>query len=153
MLQLVEYEGCTSRSRQEAHFTASAFVFDHQGRPLALFHRKLQRWLQPGGHIEPSDKDPCGAALREVQEETGLTDLSFLSPNPIDLDIHLIPKRGVENAHNHYDLRYGLRCTRSTKVVESLESNGFKWLSDDAVHQWCAEDSIARAIKVARTLL
>jgi 8-oxo-dGTP pyrophosphatase MutT (NUDIX family) len=51
-------------------FTVAVFVV-HGGRVLLHFHEKLQRWLPPGGHIEPNEM-PDDAAVREVMEETGV---------------------------------------------------------------------------------
>ena len=57
-----------SRSQPAAHFTGSAVVTD--GRRVALVHhRKLGRWLQPGGHVETADgEDLLATALREADE-------------------------------------------------------------------------------------
>lgn len=52
------------------HFTASALIID-KGKVLLVYHKKLDVWLYPGGHIE-ADENPEEALLREVREETGL---------------------------------------------------------------------------------
>jgi 8-oxo-dGTP pyrophosphatase MutT (NUDIX family) len=85
------------------HFTASAFVV-RRGRLLLVLHRKLQRWLQPGGHIEPGDASPLDAARREAAEETGLTGLRLLHHGLFDADVHRLNHDGVE--HEHFDLRF-----------------------------------------------
>jgi len=57
----------------EKHFTASCWITS-TGKPkkiLLIHHKKLGRWLQPGGHIEKFE-NPVVAAIREVREETGL---------------------------------------------------------------------------------
>jgi 8-oxo-dGTP pyrophosphatase MutT (NUDIX family) len=97
-----------SRDEQSAHFTASAFVVDETGGLTCLVqHVKLNRLLQPGGHVEPSDISLEAAALREAHEETALqVELHPAAPRPFDLDIHEIPERPGEPAHFHLDVRY-----------------------------------------------
>ncbi len=97
------------RGRWDGHLTGSAFILDaSRENLLLLFHRKLDRWLQPGGHGEPGETDPLAVARREAVEETGLTDLVLASdvPAPFDLDVHVIPARGADQAHEHLDIRY-----------------------------------------------
>ena len=83
MKALVQDPLCVDRSRPLGHFTASAFILNPMGQPLALLHKKLQRWLQPGGHLESQDQSPLQAALREAKEESQLT-LIPLSHFPVE---------------------------------------------------------------------
>lgn len=111
MLALLdEHDGAWERNHfVPGHFTASAFALDPaQSRLVMIHHPKLHRWLQPGGHIEPTDATPLDAAARELREETGI---NLFRPHPavsgvFDLDIHEIPARGSEPAHLHHDLRF-----------------------------------------------
>jgi 8-oxo-dGTP pyrophosphatase MutT (NUDIX family) len=109
MLRLLgELQQPTSRDEPRAHFTASAFVIDEECAQACLVtHVKLDRLLQPGGHVESTDASLEAAALREAREETAL-ELSFhpRAPRPFDLDIHEIPDRPNEPAHFHLDVRY-----------------------------------------------
>lgn len=94
------------------HFTASAFVLSPDGtRLLLIFHRKLRMWLQPGGHIEPTDRDLVEAARREVTEETGLDELCLEDPM-FDIDVHRIPAFGETPAHLHHDVRCVMVASR-----------------------------------------
>jgi 8-oxo-dGTP pyrophosphatase MutT (NUDIX family) len=97
-----------SRNEPRAHFTASAFVVDEHGAHTCLVqHVKLNRLLQPGGHIEAADLSVEAAALREAREETALeVELHRVAPRPFDVDIHQIPQRPGEPAHFHLDVRY-----------------------------------------------
>lgn len=97
-----------SRAEPTGHFTASAFVVDESGARCCLVqHVKLDRLLQPGGHIEPADLSVEAAALREAREETSLdVELHPVAPRPFDVDIHPIPARGDEPAHVHLDVRF-----------------------------------------------
>jgi len=109
MLRLAqELEDPLSRGEAYGHFTASAFVVDDEVTRVCLVaHAKLDRLLQPGGHLEPTDLSLEAAALREAQEETSL-ELAFhpTAPRPFDLDVHRIPDRPGEPAHWHLDVRY-----------------------------------------------
>jgi 8-oxo-dGTP pyrophosphatase MutT (NUDIX family) len=109
MLRLAEeLERPTSRDQARAHFTASAFVVDAACERVCLVaHAKLERLLQPGGHIEATDISLEAAALREAREETALElDFHPVAPRPFDLDVHEIPERPGEPAHFHLDVRY-----------------------------------------------
>lgn len=156
MVSLIEEHGALALSRQHptAHFTASAIVCTPDHQVLALHHRKLQRWLQPGGHIEANDSSPLIASVREAQEESGLTDLIPLAPYPIDLDIHTIPARADEAEHEHFDIRYAL-LTQSPHLIEkSDESTALKWLAGQELTTWMeTSTSILRPISVALQLL
>ena len=109
MLRLAQELGDPlSRAEPTAHFTASAFVIDEDGDRVCLVqHVKLQRLLQPGGHVEEGDESLEAAALREAREETQLeVELHPTAPRPFDLDIHRIPDRPNEPSHWHLDVRY-----------------------------------------------
>jgi 8-oxo-dGTP pyrophosphatase MutT (NUDIX family) len=98
-----------SRATLAGHLTASAWVLDRTcTHAVLVHHRKLNRWLQPGGHVEDADTSWRAAAQREVTEETGLAHF-IAQPGDDDLfdvDVHPIPARTDEPAHFHYDLRF-----------------------------------------------
>ena len=109
------------RSHPPGHFTGSAWLVSADGeRVLLTHHRKLGRWLQLGGHAD-GDRDLAGVALREAEEESGLERLQ-LEQAIFDLDRHIIPARGEEPAHWHYDVRYVVRATAVETFAVSDES-------------------------------
>lgn len=115
-----------TRAHQEGHFTGSAFVVSADGeRCLLLHHAKLQRWLQPGGHAD-GDMDLAAVALREAEEETGLTGV-VVEADIFDLDRHWIPARGEEPEHQHWDVRYIVRCGGDEAPRINAESRAFAW--------------------------
>ena len=122
--------------------TASAWiVHPNRGKVLLTHHRKLGRWLQPGGHSD-GDADSLAVALREAREESGL-DLVAQAARPIDIDIHEIPARGSEPAHLHYDLRYALQA-RSDAFTVSAESHDLAWVAFDGLETFTTEESVLR---------
>jgi hypothetical protein len=107
----LQHADCFERSCVPGHFTGSAWLVDRTGqRVLLTHHRKLDRWLQLGGHAD-GDGDLAGVALREAEEESGLTDL-VVEPEIFDLDRHVIPARGNEPEHWHYDVRFVVCANR-----------------------------------------
>ena len=94
-------------------FTTAVFVV-HEGRVLLHRHVKLNRWLPPGGHIEPNEI-PDDAALREVMEETSV-EATLVGIPAIDIDLpgqpkQLCPPAGIQitaigPGHEHIDIVY-----------------------------------------------
>jgi 8-oxo-dGTP pyrophosphatase MutT (NUDIX family) len=119
------------------HLTGSALVVSAEGtQTLLLHHRKLDRWLQPGGHADPGEDSGEEVALREALEETGLPGLLLhpTAPRPLDVDVHDIPARGAEPAHQHLDLRYLVVAPAGAVFSRSAEeTRDMRWVSWDEV--------------------
>ncbi|WP_218126728.1 NUDIX hydrolase [Glycomyces sambucus] len=119
------------RATLPGHVTASAIVLDESGAVLLVHHRALDRWFQPGGHLEPGDDSLPAAALREAVEEAGLDPigLELLDRAPIHIDVHPIPAnpRKGEAAHDHYDVRYLFRCVRGDLRPRAEEVHAAEW--------------------------
>ncbi len=125
------------------HITGSAWVVDWTGdRVLLTHHRKLNRWLQLGGHAD-GDEDPLRVALREGEEESGLA-LDPLFETIFDVDIHAIPARGTDPQHLHYDVRYAFTVRGSEAFVVGDESHELAWIRIDRMDQVTEEVSMLR---------
>ena len=121
------------RARLEGHFTGSAWVVSADGRrTLLTHHRKLDRWLQPGGHAD-GDRDLARVALKEAQEETGLAGLVLEGGDIFDLDRHWIPERTGVPGHWHHDVRYVVRAGADERFVVSDESHALAWRRIDGL--------------------
>ena len=108
------------RYYEPGHITASGLVLSPDGnRVLLVFHRRLQAWLQPGGHVDQSDRDVVTTAVREVLEETGVTVAQDPSPPLVAVDVHKIPANRREPEHLHHDLMF--RFTAKSEAFEAAE--------------------------------
>jgi 8-oxo-dGTP pyrophosphatase MutT (NUDIX family) len=140
------YKGTQGVTRD---FVATAVIADG-GRALLLFHRKLQRWLPPGGHVDAPEL-PDAAAVREVLEETGLVVELVAEYEPQGFAHALARPAGIqlediEPGHQHIDLIYFARPVGSTELRPNDESERIGWFSpqemvamgvDDEVIAWC----------------
>lgn len=120
-----------SRTNLKGHITASAWVVNPEmTKTVLVHHKKLDKWVQPGGHADGSE-DILGMARQEVWEETGLKNTELGYDGIFDVDAHTIPeaqKNGVmEPAHTHFDVRYLLVADGSEDVQVSDESHEVKW--------------------------
>jgi 8-oxo-dGTP pyrophosphatase MutT (NUDIX family) len=149
--QFVEaHPDCFERSLAVGHVTGSAWILDRE-RAFALLthHRKLDKWLQPGGHAD-GDPDILRVAMREAREESGLDAIRAVSEEIFDVDIHAIPARGSEREHLHYDVRFLLEADRDAPLTASEESRSLAWVSLDRIAQINPEESIARMVAKTR---
>lgn len=151
IFELLQMPGdVSSREHYEpGHLTASAFVVSPDDAALLLIHHaKLERWLQPGGHVEPGDSSLLHAARREVLEETGVSELRLLQ-GPFDVDVHEIPARGRAPAHRHFDVRYAFRASSWSVrgASDALEARWFPWEALDGAR---SDESVLRGARKLR---
>ena len=129
------------------HVTGSAFIIDAaSGRVLVHHHRRLDRWLQLGGH-DAGERDALATALREGREESGLPDLAPLDGAILDVDVHVIPAGRGEPAHEHHDVRYAL-VTRTPEAltIDPAGSEALAWLTIDQAAIRINEPGASRAL-------
>ncbi|HVP28241.1 MAG TPA: NUDIX hydrolase [Myxococcota bacterium] len=149
---------CLLRSCRPGHVTGSAWIVSPDGAHVLLtHHRKLDRWLQLGGHAD-GEADVVAAALREAREESGLADLVVRGPNdgsfaPLDLDVHEIPARGEEPRHLHYDVRFLVVAARDRALVVSDESHALRWVDRHELAALAPEESLLRMARKAEAWL
>jgi 8-oxo-dGTP pyrophosphatase MutT (NUDIX family) len=144
---------CFRRDAFPAHFTGSAFVVSADGaRSLLHHHRKLDRWLQFGGHCD-GEEDVLSVAQREACEESGIHGLVVASARPFDLDIHEIPALGDEPGHLHYDVRYVLIAPEQAEIQTSPESKELRWFEPSEIGRWPLDPGLLRLIEKWQALL
>lgn len=117
------------RSCAAGHLTGSALVVDPSTQQvLLLFHAKVQRWLQPGGHAD-GDGDLAHVALREAHEETGIDGLRVVTP-AIDLDVHVFRSAsGADPDHLHLDVRHLVLAPAGAWPTGNHESEQLRWVT------------------------
>ena len=149
----------------QKHFTATAFIVDSQNRTLLLWHRRLERWMPPGGHVD-DDETPEETAERECKEETGLDteiiggaqdDLFAGNPDegrmlkkPIAMLLENIPaseERG-EPAHQHMDFLFLARPLDESQECTMCEEEAdeMKWFTREEI-DLLGEDEIFGNVK------
>jgi len=126
------------------HVTGSAVVIGQRGTILHV-HRRLGRWMQPGGHVDAGE-EPCDAALRESEEETGLV-LSHPEEGPrlIHVDVH-----PAADGHTHLDLRYLLLASDADPSPPPGESPEVRWCTWEEAEA-LSDVALASALRVARS--
>ena len=144
----------------ERHFTATTFIID-DNKVLLVYHRKLQKWLPPGGHLDPNETPP-EAARREVLEETGL-EISFIMQEnlwfenwnaksferPFMCSLENIPAHGDQPEHQHIDLIYVARPIGGKLCRNETESRDIRWFTLDEVEELKSDAEIFQETKQA----
>jgi 8-oxo-dGTP pyrophosphatase MutT (NUDIX family) len=118
---------------------------------LLIHHRRLDRWLAPGGHVEPEDESPQAAAAREVLEETEVPVLrgaAYLT----GMDVHGIPAKGNEPYHLHHDLKFAF-VAATAEIAVTSETRGVVWCPFDDTSRYTVPPSIVRAACRAQSFL
>ncbi|MBT4963873.1 MAG: NUDIX hydrolase [Francisellaceae bacterium] len=131
---LNENKYCFERRELSRHFTSSALLFNKQlNKILLTHHKKLDKWLQLGGHCD-GNLSTLQVAILECQEESGINNISVLDNKIFDLDIHSIPKHKNVCAHYHYDICYLLKIeSDEDDIIISDESLALRWFGIDEI--------------------
>ena len=124
----------------EGHIVTGGFIYSIKEKKfLVLYHKDLEMYVYPGGHVDSNDINPLTAACREVNEETGLNDFEQLKIIddqlvPIDIDTHIVRRNERLNLpeHYHFDFRYLFVVARIQDIkTDSEEMSSYKWISLD----------------------
>ena len=141
---LAAHPDAFARELQIGHVTGSAWVVNRAGTHVLLtHHKKLNLWVQLGGHAD-GDADVFRVARREAEEESGLESLVPVSRRIFDVDVHEIPARGETPAHLHWDVRYAFRAAGSEAYRVSDESHDLAWIEIKTIDSVTREESMLR---------
>ena len=146
--------------RDEKHFTTSVYIFSKEAKPrvLLLFHKKNQKWMQPGGHINPNETPP-EAAIREVLEETGMDLTPYMKPTrqltedvldmavPVLLQQQRIEAYNDEPAHYHLDMGYVVHVPHKLPEPAQDESLMVNWFTLEQLDKLDMFDNVRTLIK------
>ena len=115
---------------------------------MMIHHRRLGIWIEPGGHVDPTDATPEAAAARELEEETGVV-VGDAIGGIFDVDVHDIPAAGQEPAHQHFNVCYRFEAG-SRRVEQAAEVLDARWVPLDEVDSLTADEAVLRAIAKLR---
>lgn len=152
----------------ERQITATSYIISEE-KTLLIFHRKLQKWLPPGGHVD-ANEIPSEAAKREVFEETGLEVELFSDehvwverwnanslPRPFLCLLEEIPAYGAQPCHQHIDFIYLSKPIGGFETLNAIETEGLRWFTleeiealQDDVDIFVETKSVIRAIFLTR---
>jgi len=134
------------------HVTCTGLVLapDNE-RLLLVHHRRLDRWLLPGGHVEPEDAEIWDTARREVIEETGAILQPDATPRLAGIDVHGIPAGKGEPYHLHHDMLFQFRAT-SGHTELSHESRAIAWCAPPDFDTYEVPGNVRRAYARVRKL-
>ena len=143
---------CFERTLQKGHITASGWVISPD-RSLALLmhHRKLDRWFQPGGHAD-GNPDVLHVAEKEVEEETGASNLKLAKEGIFDVDVHLIPANSKDPAHYHYDIRFVFEADPNAELEINSESKDVRWVPAQEIVLLNDSESLMRMVRKTSAL-
>ena len=146
----------------QRQFTATVFIV-HEAKTLLLFHKKHNKWMPPGGHVE-ANETPAEAAKREAFEETGI-EIEFITqenvwiddsnaksiPRPHHMLLEQIPQTAKEPAHEHIDFIY---IGRPVSESPAAELHHMRWFTlEEVLHLETGVEVFADVQKTVTYLL
>ncbi len=130
-LRFIEaHDNCFDRNLSYGHVTGSSWILNPaHSHTLMLHHRKLDWWLQPGGHAD-GDPDILQVVLKEASEETGIDEqhIHLVSEDIFDVDIHTIFPSVHDHRHEHFDIRFLFEVDDRLEIPGNDESHEVAWI-------------------------
>lgn len=124
---LTDHPNGVYRTCLYGHLTASSWVINHdQSAFLLLHHKKLNKWIQPGGHAD-GNWDLQAVALKEAKEESGLQSLFVVDSTPLHISIYNIPAYKDTPSHLHFDVCYAIQASEDETLMLCDEAHAMAW--------------------------
>ena len=135
------------RDNKIAHMTTSGWITNKdRNKILMIYHNIYDSWAWVGGHAD-GDEDLMHVVRKEIEEETGISDIKFLSDeiyglNIVTVDNHI--KRGKEvNSHLHFDIEYLIEADDTIPLqIKEDENSGVQWVDIDKVVEYSTEEKM-----------
>ncbi len=152
-VDLLKEKNAFLRKNMKRHFTASAWIFNPYNKEVILIHhKKLSKWLQPGGHADGCE-NLYEVAQKEALEETGIISIQNTFPEIFDIDIHTIPEYKNIPEHDHYDIRFLIIPENGSEIRKNNESNEVRWIKLNEVEKFAANNiSIKRMVEKTKSM-
>lgn len=148
------HDNCFYRHLLPGHLSGSAWVLN-PGRThvLMMHHRKLDLWLQPGGHAD-GDPDIQRVVLKETSEEAGVDveHVRWLHDEIFDVDVHTVHASEHDPRHEHYDIRFLVEIDDAIPLLGNDESHEVAWIPLHAVARFNNARSMYRMVQKTRRL-
>ncbi len=149
------HEDCFNRHLMPGHVSGSAWVVNPaRSHALMLLHRKLNLWLQPGGHAD-DDADITRVVLKEATEESGIAPehIRLMSPAIFDVDVHTVYASQHGPRHEHFDIRFLIEIDDNIPVPGNDESHQIRWIPLEQITRFNNARSIFRLVEKTRRLM
>lgn len=149
-----QHPNCFDRALLVGHVTGSSWVVNPaRTHVLMLLHRKLNRWLQLGGHAD-GDTDIVQVALKETAEESGvdINALTLVSHGIFDVDVHVVHASQHDPRHEHFDIRFLLELDDSIPLPGNDESHQIGWVPLEQISRFNNARSLYRMVQKTRHL-
>lgn len=141
------------RTNLKRHFIGDALVVDGKGNVLLNFHKALNMWIMFGGHAD-GEENLLNVAIRELREESGITEFELASDGIFDISVALVPENKLKNEpeHHHYNIAF-LMLVKNYDFKISEESNDITWFTSKEAYEKTASVFVKRQIKKYEKML
>ena len=144
-----QHVNCFDRELMPGHVSGSSWVVNpNRTHALLLLHRKLNLWLQPGGHAD-GDPDMLRVVLKETSEETGvdLENIKLVNEAIFDVDVHTVHANAHDPRHLHYDVRFLVEIDDQISLPGNDESHHVGWVPLDQISRFNNMLSLHRLVR------